>query len=127
VSAADKEVAASFVGSYVFVGGAGQRTAREAAIDDVVSGMNILVRGIARKKLGNSTPIATRLEVSVTGSQISVAFDGLAHVAELDGETARVVGTQGDELDYHVEFLGVRRSSGASDSATIRPWRAVPG
>jgi hypothetical protein len=107
-SAADQDVATRFVGSYAFVGGAAQRTAREAAIDDVVSEMNILVQGIARKKLGESTPIAKRLDVSVTDSKISVAFDGREHVATLDGQTTKVVGSQGDELQYRVEFSGDR-------------------
>ena len=100
------QAAQRFVGDYRFAGGRAEQEARDAAIEDVVSELNVLVQPIARSRLTEAVPIAERLQVQLDGSKISVAFDGRANVTELDGSSTRVVGAQGDELDYHVELQG---------------------
>jgi hypothetical protein len=99
-----RKAAERFVGSFEYVGGATEREARDAAIESVVEEMNMLARPIARSKLREGNEIADRLDVELDGDAISVSFDGRPYTAALDGSKKRIVGIQGDELDYHVEI-----------------------
>jgi len=99
-----RKAAQRFTGSFAYAGGADERAARDAAIEAVVEDMNMLAQPIARSKLQEGNKIAERLDITVDGDAISVAFDGRPFVAGLDGSKKRVVGITGDELDYHVEI-----------------------
>jgi hypothetical protein len=101
-----RKAAERFAGSFTFVGGAAEREARDAAIEDVVDDMSVFAQPIARSKLRDGNKIAERLDIAVQGDAIWVAFDGRPFLAALDGSTKRVVGILGDELDYHVEIGG---------------------
>jgi hypothetical protein len=98
-----RKAAGRFTGSYKFAGGDAERAARDAAIEAVVEDMNMLAQPIARSKLQEGNKIAERLDITLDGDAVSVAFDGRPFVASLDGSKKRVVGITGDELDYHVE------------------------
>ena len=98
-----RKTAQRFTGSFAYAGGAEERAARDAAIESVVEDMNMLAQPIARSKLQEGNKIAERLDITLDGDEISVAFDGRPFVAGLDGSKKRVVGITGDELDYHVE------------------------
>jgi hypothetical protein len=99
------------VGTYRFVGGKSDRDALDAAIEGVVSEMNVLVRGIARDRLRESNAIPGKIKVLRNGDALSIAFDERTYEARLDGSATEVVGITGDTLRYHVELLpkGVRQ------------------
>jgi hypothetical protein len=104
VDESTRKIAERFTGSFAYAGGAAERAARDAAIEAVVEEMNVFAQPIARNKLQEGNKIAERLDITMEGDAISVAFDGRPFVAELDGSKKRVTGITGDELDYHVEI-----------------------
>lgn len=110
-SSAGHEAADAIVGKYRFVGGRADREARDAAIEDVVSEMNVLVRGIARDRLREANPIPGHITLLRKGDALAIAFDQRTYEARLDGASTEVVGITGDKLSYHVELVpkGVRQ------------------
>jgi hypothetical protein len=85
-------------GSYRHAGGAAEQAALEAAVDDVVSGMNVLARGIARKRLLESNRIPAAVKVSGSAEQLTIAFDDREYTAAVGGAAVDVVGVTGDPL-----------------------------
>jgi hypothetical protein len=110
-ASAQHEAADAFVGTFRFVGGQAQRDALDAAIDGVVSEMNVLVRGIARDRLRDSNPIPGRITLRRTGDTMAITFDQRTYEASLDGSATKVVGITGDTLEYRLQLLpqGVRQ------------------
>lgn len=110
-SSAKYEAADAIVGKYRFVGGRADHEARDAAIEDVVSEMNVLVRGIARDRLREANPIPGHITLLRKGDALAIAFDQRRYEARLDGAATEVVGITGDKLSYHVELVpkGVRQ------------------
>ncbi len=103
-----KAHADQLVGTYAHVGGQAERDAVLAAIEDVVSDMNVIARGIARDRLQESNPVPKKLSIVRDGGTLSVAFDGRKYAAPLDGSSVKVVGVTGDTLDYRVTVDGER-------------------
>lgn len=97
-----------FVGDYVHAGGQRDIDGRDAAIEELITDFNVVLRPIARKKLRDGNPIAKALEITVDGDLVTVAFDGKNDVANLDGTKTKIVGIQGDSLDYSVNVNGSR-------------------
>ena len=93
-----KDAADRFVGSYRFAGGDKERAARDAAIDAVVEEMNFLVRGIARKRLKESNPIAARVSISQKDGKLTIRFDDRTYTAPINGGSVDVVGITGAEM-----------------------------
>jgi hypothetical protein len=104
-TARDKGTIAPFLGSFRHAGGDAEREARDAAIDDVVSGMSFLVRGIARARLRAANAIAGAVRIAAEGDRaLTVGFDARSYTAPLDGTAVHVVGITGDELDLRLAF-----------------------
>lgn len=124
-SSAAHESVDAFAGTYRFVGGKAQRDARDAAIDEVVSEMNLFVRGIARDRLRESNAIPTRITMQRSGESIAIAFDDRSYEARLDGTTTKVVGITGDTMKYRVQVLprGVRQSFDGEDGGRINTMK----
>ncbi len=93
---------AAFLGSYKHSGGKADLDARDRAIDDVVKGMNVFARGIARDRLKESNPIARAMVFSASDKALTIAMDQRAYTAPLDGSKVKVKGITGDELDLHL-------------------------
>ncbi len=121
---AKRSIAETYAGEYSLVAG---KKSRDAAIEDVIAEMNVLLRPIARQKLRDGNPMAKKLSITVEGDSIVVAFDGKRDAAKIDGTKTKIVGIQGDSLDYHVRvgesrlrqvYSGVR--GGRSNNIRLR-------
>jgi hypothetical protein len=94
----DKAVAA-LTGEFRWIGGTAERKARDKAIDDVVDGMNFIVRGIARKRLKQANPIPRLVRIRRAGEDVLVIrIDKRVYRAKIGGPAVTVVGITGDEL-----------------------------
>lgn len=98
IGAEPPEVVRPLVGTFRFTGGATERDALTAAIEEVVSEVNPLIRGVVRDRLTESCTIPTALDVAADGATITVRFDGRAYTAELDAPAVTVTGISGNEL-----------------------------
>jgi hypothetical protein len=106
-AAADEATAIDpFVGVYRFSGGEREKQGIADAIDDVVSEMNILARGIARDRLTESNRAPSVLEVQRDGRRITVTFDDRTYTADLDGPAVDVTGSTGDPLKLTYRLRG---------------------
>jgi hypothetical protein len=86
------------VGSYRHAGGASEQAALEQAIDDVVAGMNVLARGIARKRLLESNRIPGTVEITGNAERLTIAFEDREYTAAVGGAAVDVIGVTGDPL-----------------------------
>jgi hypothetical protein len=93
--------AKAFEGSFRLVSAETDKAARDAAIDDLVSSMNMLSRGIARGRLVDGNPIAEEISIGAVGNKLKVSMDEREYAAPMDGQPAKVKGVTGDELDMH--------------------------
>lgn len=93
-----------FEGSYRYAGGEEEKAARDKAIDDVVSGMSVFSRGIAKGKLVDSNPIAEEVSVAGANGKLKVSMDEREYAAPIDGQPAKVKGITGDEMDMHFKI-----------------------
>jgi hypothetical protein len=96
----------TLTGSYRFIGGQAEIDALEAAIDDVVSDMNLLARGIARRRLRKASEIPAGLAISLSGRVLTVMIADAAYSAPLDGTAVKVRGPSGDSLMLRHRVLG---------------------
>src|SRR5688572_16422235 len=90
------------VGVFRHSGGAKERDAVEAAIEAVVSEMNVIARGIARDRLRAANQVPDRITIERNGDTIAIAFDDRRYEAALDGSISNVKGITGDPLEYRV-------------------------
>ena len=105
---ADDDAVAAFLGTYRHAGGDQERKLRDKAIDDVVAGMSIIVRGIARDKLKEANPIAEVLTFAATAKDLTVKMDARAYTGPRDGGRVKVKGITGDELEMRYEIRAGR-------------------
>ena len=63
-------------GEFVYIGGEKEAAARNAAIDDATDDMFFAIRGTARRRIRNSTPIAPRVRIAFGDGNISVFSAG---------------------------------------------------
>jgi hypothetical protein len=101
---AGQEAIKPFLGSYRHAGGDKEREDRDKAIDDVVAGMNVFARGIARDRLKASNPIAAKLEMSADAKALTIAMDTRSYTAPLDGSWVKVKAITGDEMDMRFKI-----------------------
>jgi hypothetical protein len=102
-------------GEYRYVGDEAERAARLRAIEDVVGGMNVLVRSIARARLERSTRIIERLGVERAGTRTSITLDGLRYTTLRDDEPVATTAATGEKvlLRHHLDgFVVVQRLDG---------------
>jgi hypothetical protein len=93
-----------YVGAFRFAGGDKEVQARDEAIEDVVSGMSFLVRGIARSRLTAANPIATNATIATSGASLTIAMDSRSFTGPLDGSKTKVKSSSGDDMDMHFEI-----------------------
>jgi hypothetical protein len=93
---------AAFLGTFNHTGGQADVEARDRAIEEVVKGMSVFARGIARDRLKAANPIAQKMVFTATDKTLTIAMDERAYTAPLDGSKVKVKGITGDELDLHL-------------------------
>ncbi len=98
-----REVVDRFTGRHRFVGGDLEGKAREAAIEVVVE-MNLIVRGMARKRLSETNRIASEIALDRKGDELTIRFDDHSHTAPITGPPLRAIATaDGVKLLHRVE------------------------
>lgn len=105
---AAKSPADPYLGTYAFAGGESEREERDKAIEDVVSGMSFVVRGIARDRLKTANPIAAAIAITLDGSSLTVRADTRTHTAPIDGTKVKVKGITGDDMMMHFDISDER-------------------
>lgn len=93
-----------FVGTYHFAGGPAQRTALREAIEELVSLLNVLVRGTARDKLRETNPVFDRVRIERSADSLSLTFGTLKNACKLDGSATQVEGIDGSKLTCRVSI-----------------------
>ncbi|MEZ4298714.1 MAG: hypothetical protein R3B70_27435 [Polyangiaceae bacterium] len=89
----------AYHGTYKFDGGDKERDARDAAIEGVVSELNILIRSIARDRLKAAMAIQKTITITSDATNLSISLDSLVYAAPIAGGTVKVTGVTGDKLD----------------------------
>ena len=98
--------AAAWNGLYVFVGGDAERRRVVAAIDEVVSSLNVVSRNLARARLLEaSTPYAA-LNLEVSANEISVALDDHQVVSPRSGGAVRTSTPTGVRAAVRQQLFG---------------------
>jgi hypothetical protein len=89
----------AYHGSYKYAGGDKEREARDAAIEDVISGLNILIRPIARDRLKSAMATAAAISITSDATNLTVSLDSLVYTAPLTGGSVKATGITGDKLN----------------------------
>ena len=100
---ADNSPVKSFVGTYAYAGDAAERKARDAAIDDVVSSMTPIARGIARDKLQEATAIPSHVVFAADTKNLTVT-EKEPLTAPLDGSPVDVKGYDDSDMKLTYEI-----------------------
>lgn len=93
-----------FVGSYRFVGGDTERTNVDKAIDDSISSMSALIRGIARGRLKAANQVPDQLTFRGDARTFAVLVDDRQYVGNVDGSPLKVETVTGDVMDLRYKF-----------------------
>ena len=112
-----------FVGRYRFVGGAKEARRLEHAIDELAGRMNILIRGIARRRMTHANQIPPQLSIAVDQQAVTVRLPGKRPIAAaIDGRKVHWVDEYGDDVQVaHQVRQGrfVQKFVGDNGSRTI--------
>ncbi len=75
-----------FAGTFRYAGGEAQKQGIAAAIDVTVNELNALIRGIARKRLAEGSPVRETISIAVDGDKVSMTFGpGRSVTGRIDG------------------------------------------
>jgi len=107
VARADDGAVKAYLGTYLFSGDEDERRARDKAIDDVVSGMNPIVRAIARHQLQEGTAIVPIITIAADAKNLTIT-DSQPLTAPLDGTPVRVKTYGGNEMDLSYDVTSDR-------------------
>lgn len=90
---------ADFEGKYRYVGGSAQRKALEQAIEKAVQQLAAVIRGIGRRRLTNTNPIDSGIEIVVNGDKVKTIFSnsGFDAEAKIDGPTISWTSDKGEK------------------------------
>ena len=93
-----------FLGTYKFIGGSQEIDNVDKAINDSISSMIPLVRGIVRSRLVAANGIPKVLVFLADTRWFEVKVDGTRYVSHYDGTPYKVLTTTGDVMDLHYKF-----------------------
>ena len=117
-------------GRYRYAGGKAQRERFEAAVEFVVSDLNLLVRPIARSKLLESQRPAANIDISHDASRVTVERDGAPQIrGPADGTPFSWKNRYGDKLELRMSLEAARlqiRFKG-KHSRTVTTYRSSEG
>lgn len=89
-------------GEFRYGGGEAQKNRAAEAVEAVVDQMSLVSRGIARRRLLESTAPVRAVELRIDGSDVTAVFDGRRYQAKLGGAAVKVTGASGDPLEFKV-------------------------
>jgi hypothetical protein len=119
-----------FIGEYSFAGGNKEREALTAAIEDLVSEINAIVRGTARKKLTATNPPFASVGIARKGDALTFTFDGRDKVCKLDGSATTVDALDGGTLECRLAIDGdtlVQRLDGGARGGRVNRFSVTEG
>jgi hypothetical protein len=121
---APKDVVDRFAGTYRFVGGERERKAWEEAIEDVVVEMNLIVRGMARKRIRETNRIADEIAVERRDNQLSLRLDDHNYTAPIDGPSHGKVSGGGDgvKILHNVEHGQIQQTFLGEDGGRVNTF-----
>ena len=82
-----------------YSGGDKEREARDAAIEDVISGLNVLIRPIARDRLKAAMATPAAISITSDATNLTISLDSLVYTAPLTGGSVKATGITGDKLN----------------------------
>jgi hypothetical protein len=95
-AANDAEVMSRLEGRWVYGGGEPERQARQNAIEETVSQMSWIARGMARKRITASTVIHEHYVITLNGGTVTIAEDDFkGHSAPWNGTEVEIAKDQG--------------------------------
>jgi len=89
-------------GRYQYAGGQAQRGRAAEAVEAVVDQMNLISRGIARRRLLSGIEPPSTVEIEIDAKRVVTTIDGRTYQAELGGRAKRVTGSSGETLKFKV-------------------------
>ncbi len=89
-------------GKYQYAGGQAQRGMAADAVESVVEQMNVVSRGIARRRLLSGVEPPRTFQIEVDANRVVTIIDGRTYQAELGGGSKRVSGSSGEALQFKV-------------------------
>lgn len=99
-----------------YAGGQAGRDAVDSAIDEATEDMNVLVRGIARRRLRDANPVITELGFSLDGDPLRASYvEGRVVESPADGTTVDWVDQYGDTVHVSQKFSGNKLVQHMSD------------
>ena len=114
------EVDGKLAGTYRFVGGAEEQKALTAAIESVVGKMNVLTRGIARRRLAKGNAPTSEVEITLAPNNITIARTGKPAVSvPTDGKAVNrntTAGTQAVSVTVDGRKIEQTMHGASSDS-----------
>lgn len=117
-------------GSYRYVGGKAQRDKFEAAVEFVVSDLNLLIRPIARSKLMESQRPAKTIDITHASGRVTVDREGAPRIrGPVDGTPFSWKNRYDDKLELRLNLEAARlqvRFKG-KHSRTVTTYRSVDG
>ena len=106
-SALAAESAGPLSGVFKYVGGSRQRARLDAAIEDVVSQMNFMVRGIARSRLQDGLQPKPLIKLDVRSSHARLVIPGVPDVeGPLDGSPCKWRSPEGELMTLRLRHDG---------------------
>lgn len=97
---------ALFGGALTFDGGDGERSQVATRVDRATEDMNIIARGIARRRLKESNRAPETIELRREGDRLTVVIDGRRYEGFLDAAPITVKGITGDEVAMTFRISG---------------------
>jgi hypothetical protein len=99
----------SVVGEFRYAGGKKQRERFEAAVEEVVAELNMLIRGLARSKIMESQTPSAAVEILQTGSDVIVRRTGAPEIrGPANGTPFRWKNRYRDELELRMRLNGAK-------------------
>lgn len=117
------------LGGYKHAGGDKERRALQAAIDDVVAGLGVVSREVARARLERANPIPSSLVLAADKQSLMLAYDAELYSAPLSGKTVKVRSSAGEEMELHVDMTktSVDQVFSAEDASRTNRLHMVDG
>ena len=116
-------------GHYRFVGGQRERKAWEEAIEDVVVEMNLIVRGMARKRIRETNRIADEVTIERRDNELSIRLDDHTYTAAFDGAShgTKSVGGDGVRVLHQLEGGRIQQSLLGEDGGRVNTFSIEEG
>ena len=118
----------AFAGEFRWVEDAEEAGGIERAIEGVVSGVNFLVRGLARSRLSDANGVKTDLEIGVDEGGVMIAFGEGRLAAPIDGAPIERTNPHGEPVTirHRLEGRSLVQTIEGEQGGQTRVFRLLP-